>query len=59
MPDAAMAMQVMLVLVTLSYLGAARLKGAAFDVISRYDKLAVGSILCLVGVLTQVMYKSD
>eukprot|EP00240_Pyramimonas_obovata_P007185 CAMPEP_0118937564 /NCGR_PEP_ID=MMETSP1169-20130426/23157_1 /TAXON_ID=36882 /ORGANISM="Pyramimonas obovata, Strain CCMP722" /LENGTH=177 /DNA_ID=CAMNT_0006881237 /DNA_START=520 /DNA_END=1053 /DNA_ORIENTATION=+ len=50
---------VMLTLVTLSYLGVARLKGAAIEGISRYDKLAVGSCLCLVGVLTQLTHHHD
>jgi hypothetical protein len=51
--------QVMLVLVSLSYVGVARLKGAVFEGISRYDKLAVGSCLCVVGVLTQLTHHHD
>ncbi len=40
---------VMLTLVTLSYYGAAQLK---FHWIEHYDKVLVGSVLCLVGILT-------
>lgn len=50
---------VMLTLVTLSFLGAATLKKAAFEGISRYDKVVVGSILCLVGVITQLTHHHD
>mmetsp|Transcript_19363 Transcript_19363/g.32545 ORF Transcript_19363/g.32545 Transcript_19363/m.32545 type:complete len:229 (+) Transcript_19363:428-1114(+) len=52
-------LSVMLVLVSLSYVGVARLKGAVFEGISRYDKLAVGSCLCVVGVLTQLTHHHD
>ncbi|GAQ77907.1 hypothetical protein KFL_000050440 [Klebsormidium nitens] len=47
---------VMLALVTISFLGAAQLK---FEFMTRYDKLLVGVVLCLVGILTNVFHHHD
>jgi cadmium resistance protein CadD (predicted permease) len=47
---------VMLGLVTVSFLGAAQLK---FEFMTRYDKLLVGIVLCLVGILTNIFHHHD
>ncbi|KAK7306755.1 hypothetical protein VNO77_44711 [Canavalia gladiata] len=47
---------VMTSLVALSFYGASQLK---FHWIERYDKLLVGSVLCLVGVLTLIFHDHD
>jgi hypothetical protein len=43
-------------LVALSFYGASQLK---FHWVERYDKLLVGSVLCLVGVLTLIFHDHD
>lgn len=47
---------VMTSLVALSFYGASQLK---FHWVERYDKLLVGSVLCLVGVLTLIFHDHD
>ena len=47
---------VMTSLVTLSFYGASQLK---FHWVERYDKLLVGSVLCLVGILTLFFHDHD
>ncbi|KAJ3684593.1 hypothetical protein LUZ61_013757 [Rhynchospora tenuis] len=47
---------VMTSLVALSYYGASQIK---FHWVERYDKLLVGSVLCLVGILTYVFHHHD
>lgn len=47
---------VMTSLVALSYYGASQLK---FKWVERYDKLLVGSVLCLVGILTLLFHDHD
>lgn len=47
---------VMTSLVALSFYGASQLK---FHWVERYDKLLVGSVLCLVGMLTLVFHDHD
>lgn len=47
---------VMTSLVALSFYGASQLK---FHWVERYDKLLVGSVLCLVGILTYVFHHHD
>ncbi|XP_021720642.1 uncharacterized protein LOC110688231 [Chenopodium quinoa] len=47
---------VMTSLVALSYYGASQLK---FHWVERYDKILVGSVLCLVGVLTLIFHDHD
>ena len=47
---------VMTSLVALSFYGASQLK---FHWVERYDKLLVGSVLCLVGILTLVFHDHD
>ena len=47
---------VMTTLVALSFYGASQLK---FHWVERYDKLLVGSVLCLVGVLTLIFHDHD
>ncbi|XP_072983606.1 uncharacterized protein [Typha latifolia] len=47
---------VMTSLVALSYYGASQIK---FHWIERYDKLLVGSVLCLVGILTYIFHDHD
>lgn len=44
---------VMTSLVALSFYGASQLK---FHWVERYDKLLVGSVLCLVGILTLIFH---
>lgn len=43
-------------LVALSFYGASQLK---FHWVERYDKLLVGSVLCLVGILTLLFHDHD
>lgn len=43
-------------LVALSFYGASQLK---FHWVERYDKLLVGSVLCLVGILTLIFHDHD
>lgn len=43
-------------LVALSFYGASQLK---FHWVERYDKLLVGSVLCLVGMLTLIFHDHD
>lgn len=43
-------------LVALSFYGASQLK---FQWVERYDKLLVGSVLCLVGILTLIFHDHD
>ncbi|KAK3241183.1 hypothetical protein CYMTET_49029 [Cymbomonas tetramitiformis] len=50
---------VMLTLVTLSFLGVAHIKKSYFEGISRYDKVMVGTCLCVIGVLTQFFHHHD
>ena len=47
---------VMTSLVALSFYGASQLK---FHWVERYDKLLVGSVLCLVGILTLIFHDHD
>lgn len=47
---------VMTSLVALSYYGASKIK---FHWVERYDKLLVGSVLCLVGILTYIFHDHD
>ncbi|XP_058079301.1 uncharacterized protein LOC131227525 isoform X2 [Magnolia sinica] len=47
---------VMTSLVSLSFYGASQLK---FHWVERYDKLLVGTVLCLVGVLTLILHDHD
>lgn len=47
---------VMTSLVALSFYGASQIK---FHWVERYDKLLVGSVLCLVGILTLVFHDHD
>lgn len=47
---------VMTSLVALSFYGASQLK---FHWVERYDKLLVGSVLCLVGILTFLFHDHD
>lgn len=47
---------VMTSLVALSFYGASQLK---FHWVERYDKLLVGSVLCLVGILTYVFHDHE
>lgn len=47
---------VMISLVALSYYGASKIK---FHWVERYDKLLVGSVLCLVGILTYIFHDHD
>ncbi|KDP42902.1 hypothetical protein JCGZ_23844 [Jatropha curcas] len=47
---------VMTLLVALSFYGASQLK---FHWVERYDKLLVGSVLCLVGILTLIFHDHD
>ena len=43
-------------LVALSFYGASQLK---FHWVERYDKVLVGSVLCLVGILTLIFHDHD
>lgn len=43
-------------LVALSFYGASQLK---FHWVERYDKLLVGTVLCLVGILTLIFHDHD
>lgn len=47
---------VMTSLVALSFYGASQIK---FHWVERYDKLLVGSVLCLVGILTYIFHDHD
>ena len=47
---------VMTSLVALSFYGASQIK---FHWVERYDKLLVGSVLCLVGILTLIFHDHD
>lgn len=47
---------VMTSLVALSFYGASQLK---FHWVERYDKLLVGSVLCMVGILTLIFHDHD
>ena len=47
---------VMTSLVALSFYGASQIK---FHWVERYDKILVGTVLCLVGVLTYVFHHHD